>query len=501
MRNTGAASNGFRSLLDYPSRESLLSALQNGFLDGNGITGDSTVTVAQLSSDWRCTQETGSLLVDIEAEVDRLEDLRRYHVVGERNGIDGLFDEVTRRSCAMFEVPWASVGFMDLGCQWAKSHDLVTPRKIDRRNTFCTQTMLRHREDPLLEVCDLLSDDRFCRLPFVTHGRKFRYYAGTQVLSEEGRCLGTVYILSNKPRERGLCPKQRAQLLEIAREVQDLLTSRRCSLGRASSTGKRSSSHFGRKALLFQPTNCILAPIRPSPKRSRSHIAPVIESCTVDAPFDQDAQYQEISFEDDICPTVFLLELVKCLFHVDLKVVSAHQLGGFFANVSDEQLAAYNVDILSKARENDIDSLRTILNTQGRSALECFNQFGEGLLNLACRRGFVQLVQFLLSEEVNLNPRICDDYGRTPVHDACWNPEPQIEICSWLLKRDPFLFLVSDKRGFCPFDYARRNDWKVWRSFIWNHRAHLKQVIQHQEVLSLFLSKSKSTLACSSIGT
>ena len=84
------------------------------------------------------------------------------------------------------------------------------------------------------------------------------------------------------------------------------------------------------------------------------------------------------------------------------------------------------------------------------------------------------MTKFLLSPEVDLNVRVRDDYGRTPLHDACWNPEPQLEICTLLLQRDPSLFLVADARGFTPFQYARKSDWNVWRQFLFDHREHLR---------------------------
>jgi hypothetical protein len=95
------------------------------------------------------------------------------------------------------------------------------------------------------------------------------------------------------------------------------------------------------------------------------------------------------------------------------------------------------------------------------------------------------MAKFLLSEEVKLNVRVRDDYGRTPLHDACWHPEPQLEICGWIIEQDPSLFLVADKRGFSPFQYARPNDWPVWREFLFQNRERLAALAQ-TEVLSKF---------------
>ena len=53
--------------------------------------------------------------------------------------------------------------------------------------------------------------------------------------------------------------------------------------------------------------------------------------------------------------------------------------------------------------------------------MDCFNRFGESLLNIACRRGFEDIVAYLLEQE-SVSVRHCDDCGRTPLHDACWHP-------------------------------------------------------------------------------
>merc|ERR1712228_84592 len=116
---------------------------------------------------------------------------------------------------------------------------------------------------------------------------------------------------------------------------------------------------------------------------------------------------------------------------------------------------------------------------------DCFNRFGEGLLNLTCRRGFSDSVAFLLSDRVNLNVRVRDDFGRTPLHDACWNPEPLIDICTKLMEKDPSLFLVTDKRGYTAFQYARKTDWPLWRKFLFDRR-HLLAPIMSEEIKSRF---------------
>jgi ankyrin repeat protein len=150
----------------------------------------------------------------------------------------------------------------------------------------------------------------------------------------------------------------------------------------------------------------------------------------------------------------------------------------YFPATTEEQMARYSVQVISMARNNDLAGIQALYAANGRAALDCYNSFGEGLLTLACRRGFIEMAQFFLSEQVNLPVRVRDDYGRTPVHDACWNPTPQLEICTWIMKKDPSLFLLADKRGFTAFQYARKSDWHIWRQFLFDNRDMLLPLTQ-----------------------
>jgi hypothetical protein len=177
-------------------------------------------------------------------------------------------------------------------------------------------------------------------------------------------------------------------------------------------------------------------------------------------------------------PDQYLAQLVQALWGVSVKVQPALELKDYFETITEQQMAAYNMEVVTITRQNNVEKLRELFEARGRDSLDCFNRFGEGLLNMACRRGMKEIVQFLLSDAVQLNVRVRDDYGRTPMHDACWNPEPQLEICSWIMAQDPSLFLISDKRGYTPFQYARKSDWQVWRQFLFDHREHLQALAQ-----------------------
>lgn len=170
----------------------------------------------------------------------------------------------------------------------------------------------------------------------------------------------------------------------------------------------------------------------------------------------------------NVDPDVFLAQLLQAQYGLSLKTRAALSMENFFPEVKEDQIAAYDMNLVAACRENDVETVKSLVQ-EGQSA-ECCNRFGESLLHMACRRGFHDMVEYFLAE-AKLSVRIRDDCGRTPLHDACWNAQPQMEILKWLIEKDPCLLLVEDKRGSTPFAYARPQDWPVWRQFLLDNRT------------------------------
>lgn len=173
----------------------------------------------------------------------------------------------------------------------------------------------------------------------------------------------------------------------------------------------------------------------------------------------------------DVDPDTYLIQLVQAQSGKTLKVKAALELENVFPDITDAQVAAYSTQVVAACRNNEVETLKSLW--KAGHSMECCNRFGESLLHMACRRGFLEVVQFLL-EEVGLAVCIRDDCGRTPLHDACWHAQPQLRICEMLLERDPRLLLIADKRGHTPFQYARDNDWPLWRTMLYDHREQLQ---------------------------
>jgi hypothetical protein len=136
----------------------------------------------------------------------------------------------------------------------------------------------------------------------------------------------------------------------------------------------------------------------------------------------------------------------------------------FFLKVTAESIEAYDMQVVKAVRTQDVTTLRQLLQS-GRS-LQCGNKFGESIVHTACRKGSLQVLQFLL-QEANVSCRVSCDYGRTPLHDACWTSDsPNFQLMDLLLTTCPDLLHVKDARGFLPLAYVRQEHWDDWCRYL-----------------------------------
>lgn len=174
-------------------------------------------------------------------------------------------------------------------------------------------------------------------------------------------------------------------------------------------------------------------------------------------------------------PDEFLRKLLSFFFNVEIEesqTIFTSASEGFFAKPLDDEMLSYSA-LAPATRANNVSELLH-LSKDGYS-LNCCNRFGESLLHIACRRAFVEIVRLIL-DQPGVSVRIVDDCGRTPLHDLCWNPSPQLEICKWILEREPSLFLLKDKRKFSPFDYTRQEHWGIWKRFLLENKELFKKM-------------------------
>jgi ankyrin repeat protein len=125
---------------------------------------------------------------------------------------------------------------------------------------------------------------------------------------------------------------------------------------------------------------------------------------------------------------------------------------------------AYDKETVQAISRKDVSKLQELLD-EGKCFNAC-NLNGETLMHLACRRGDLKTVKFLL-EDACVQTDVCDDLGRTILHDVCWRATPDLEIMEILIRTVlPETLIAQDRRGHTPFDYARREHWGVWMDFL-----------------------------------
>lgn len=136
---------------------------------------------------------------------------------------------------------------------------------------------------------------------------------------------------------------------------------------------------------------------------------------------------------------------------------------GYYCNPNPLQLASYG-RIVTKAmyRPDNTKGLGDLL-TCGISPNAC-NKFGESIVHLVSRRGHRDLLLMLIDSGASL--KISDDYGRTPLHDACWQSVPNFPTVRLILEADRHLVNLKDVRGTTPLAYVKPQNFAKWINFL-----------------------------------
>lgn len=491
-----------RSVVDFKSEEDITRALDS-IDDATNRSNDGSHDGI---SDWRiapCDAQNDAYFTQcVSKEAKRLAVLKEYQIL--ESGIEQPFEKVAEKVATRFGVSWAMISIVDMGRLWFKSlhnKDLGVS-ETPRESAFCSHVILSKSNEVFL-VANAEHDERFVNYSLVKNSPGVRFYAGVPLTVPEGVRLGTLCLMDNKARPNGLSAAEQTELKAVAARVVQVLVKRKEALQKfkhqscrsqpdtiippavALANNKRSTG-VTRSTSVKQKTRLDAGDTTSSEADSKKSKKSSTAAGAYDLiPRPLHSQLLPDPRTEGVDPDTYLAQLVEAVYGAKLVLKTALELGDFFPELTEDQTNAYSMDVVSVARANDTERLKEIFEERGREALDCFNRFGEGLLNLCCRRGFTESVKFLLSDEVRLSVRIRDDFGRTPLHDACWNPEPQIEICLAVVAQDPTLFFITDKRGYTPFQYARNTDWLLWRQFLLENR-HLLAPLASPEVRQHF---------------
>ena len=135
------------------------------------------------------------LLIIPENEAERLEAVRRYHVLD--TPPDGIFDRVTAIAARRFGAPISIISIVDHDRIWFKSRHGIDVEEIGRDPGLCASAILS--EDAYVLV-DASTDPRSLANPLVAGDFGLRFYAGVPLRTSDGFNLGTLCVIDKEPR-------------------------------------------------------------------------------------------------------------------------------------------------------------------------------------------------------------------------------------------------------------------------------------------------------------
>lgn len=144
-------------------------------------------------------------------EKERLEALRNFEILD--SDPEQEYDDLTLLASFITKSPVAMISFVDANRQWFKSKIGLDFNETPRDEAFCAHAIL---ETDIFEVEDASKDERFYDNPFVTE-RNLKFYAGAQLITDEGLPIGTLCVMDNKPRKLSL--DERKALNALGRQI------------------------------------------------------------------------------------------------------------------------------------------------------------------------------------------------------------------------------------------------------------------------------------------
>ena len=158
--------------------------------------------------------------VEINDEQQRLAALYRYGILDTLP--EPQFDRLVALAAQFFDMPMASVTFVDEHRQWFKAKIGVEASEDPRSISFCSVAIAR---EGVMVVPDATQDALLKTFGNVTGNPHLRFYAGAPLISSDGHKLGTFCVLDQRPRE--FSAEQEAMLESFAAMAMDELNLRR----------------------------------------------------------------------------------------------------------------------------------------------------------------------------------------------------------------------------------------------------------------------------------
>lgn len=131
-----------------------------------------------------------------ENEDARIGSLERMKIISTPREAD--LDRITRTARKILRTEIALISLIDRERQWFKSRCGVDATETSREISFCGHAILG---DETFIVNNASEDERFHDNPLVAGDPKIRFYAGEPLRNSDGFTIGTLCVISAKPRE------------------------------------------------------------------------------------------------------------------------------------------------------------------------------------------------------------------------------------------------------------------------------------------------------------
>lgn len=131
---------------------------------------------------------------------------------------ESAFDQIVFTTAQLFRVPMAMVAVVGEHTVWVKAVVGPLPKELPRAESFCDGVITSNE---ILIVEDASVDVRFSNFPIVSLSPNVRFYAGVPLRGPSREAIATLCVLDRHP--RSVPERARLQLLQLAREAENLL--------------------------------------------------------------------------------------------------------------------------------------------------------------------------------------------------------------------------------------------------------------------------------------
>ncbi len=140
---------------------------------------------------------------NINKEQSRLKNLYEYNILD--TPPEEEFDVLSKLAIQIFNVKYALITFVDSDRIWIKSKVGLDLKEMPREQCFCSQTIKQNR---VFQVANVRQRKQFNVFKDISKNIKISFYAGYPLISAEGKALGAICILDDKPRSLTKSEKQ-----------------------------------------------------------------------------------------------------------------------------------------------------------------------------------------------------------------------------------------------------------------------------------------------------